>query len=410
VTTSIETRASWVAAFATLGVLSISYGAPLILVVALKPIAAELGTPRSVPAMAAALASFGTGLGGIPMGWMAERVGVRAVTAFGGVCIAAGLVVASLGGTWSLYIGFGLLLGVFGNGSLNATLMTYVSRWFDRRRGAALALITSGQYIAGALWPSLFERSVEAWGWRQTMWMFGAVTAVMIVPLALVFLRPPPAAARAGSFGAGPMPGRRVLGMHPNMALGLMTLAVFLCCVPMAQPSVHLVSFCTDAGISASHGAAMLSVLLGCAFVSRQFWGWVGDRIGGLRTVFLGSAFQAVTLSLFLSTQDEIGLFAVSAAFGLGFAGIVPSYVLAIREVFPASEASWRVPVLLFGGLLGMAVGSWMGGAIYDGYGSYAPSFMAAVVFNLANLLVIGFLVARQHERPLRLVPAQVPV
>jgi MFS family permease len=405
-TASIETRASWVAAFATLGVLSVTYGAPLVLVVALKPIAAELDAPRSVPALAAALASFGTGLGGIPMGWIAERIGVRAVTAFGAVCVAAGLVAASHGGIWGLYIGFGLLLGFFGNGSMNANLMTYVSRWFDRRRGTALALITSGQYIAGAVWPSLFERGIQAWGWRRTMWSFAAVEAVVIVPLALAFLRPTPAPARAGSFGAGPMPGLRVLDMHPDLVLGLMTLGVFLCCVPMAQPSVHLVSFCTDVGISSSHGAAMLSVLLGCAFVSRQFWGWVGDRIGGLRTVFLGSACQAVTLSLFLATQDEVGLFAVSAAFGLGFAGIVPSYVLAIRELFPASEASWRVPALLFGGLVGMATGGWMGGAVYDAFGSYAPSFLAAVLFNLANLVVIGFLVLRQHGRRWRLAPA----
>jgi MFS family permease len=405
-TASIETRASWVAAFATLGVLSVTYGAPLVLVVALKPIAAELDAPRSVPALAAALASFGTGLGGILMGWIAERIGVRAVTAFGAVCVAAGLVVASHGGIWGLYIGFGLLLGFFGNGSMNANLMTYVSRWFDRRRGTALALITSGQYIAGAVWPSLFERGIQAWGWRQTMWGFAAVEAVVIVPLALAFLRPPPAPARAGGFGAGPVPGLRVLDMHPDLVLGLMTLGVFLCCVPMAQPSVHLVSFCTDVGISSSHGAAMLSVLLGCAFVSRQFWGWVGDRIGGLRTVFLGSACQAVTLSLFLATQDEVGLFAVSAAFGLGFAGIVPSYVLAIRELFPASEAGWRVPVLLFGGLVGMATGGWMGGAVYDAFGSYAPSFLAAVLFNLANLVVIGFLVLRQHGRRWRLAPA----
>ncbi|MBN8890009.1 MAG: MFS transporter [Rhodospirillales bacterium] len=392
---SVETRASWVVAFATLAIMSVTYGAPLVLVVALKPIAADLGAPRSVPALAAALASFGTGLGGIPMGWLAERLGVRRMTVFGAGMAALGLAISTLGGQWALYIGYGLFLGLLGNGCLNAPLMTYVSRWFDRRRGTALALITSGQYVAGAIWPSLFERGIEWWGWQRTTLVFAVIEAVAILPLAILFLRPPPKAPAAGGYGAGPMPGGLVLGMRPNLVLGLMSVAIFLCCVPMALPSVHLVSFCTDLGLSATTGAAMLSVLLACAFLSRQFWGWLGDRIGGLRTVLVCSACQAVTLSLFLATQSEIGLFTVAAAFGLGFAGLVPSYVLAIREHFPASEAGWRVPALLFSGLLGMATGGWMGGAVYDASGSYAPAFLLGVASNVANLAVVGFLVAR---------------
>ncbi len=396
---SIETPASWVVAFACLAILSVTYGAPLVIVVALKPIAADLDVPRSVPALASALASFGTGLGGMPLGWLAERFGVRRTTIFGGLMAAAGLMVATTGGEWGLYVGYGLLLGFLGNGAMNAPLMTYVSRWFDRRRGTALALITSGQYVAGAIWPTLFEIGTATYGWRATSIAFGVVEIVVIVPLAFIFLRAPPAPPLAGSLGAGPMVGARILGLSPNVVMILLSLAIFLCCVPMAQPSVHLVSFCTDLGFSPGHGAAMLSVLLGCAFISRQFWGWVGDRIGGLWSILLGSACQAVTLALFLTTQDEIGLFAISAAFGLGFAGIVPNYILTLRELFPASEAGWRVPVVVFGGLLGMAVGGWMGGAIYDGFGSYAPSFAIGVGSNLLNLGVIGFLLLRQPRR-----------
>ena len=400
---SIETRASWNAAIAVLAILSVIYGSPLILVVALKAIAADLGVPRSVPALAAALQLFGAGLGGILMGWAAERVGVRAIVVFGALAIAAGLVAATVGGAWGLYFGFGVLVGLLGNGALGAPLMIYVSRWFDRRRGTALALITSGQYVAGAVWPTLFERGIEYWGWRQTSWAFAGVVALVAVPLALLFLHPAPAPSSGGPLGADPVPGARVLGLRPNVVLGLLSVAIFLCCVPMAQPSVHLVSFCTDLGISATRGAAMLSVLLACAFVSRQFWGWLGDRIGGLRAIMLGSACQAVTLALFLVTQDELGLFAVAAAFGLGFAGIVPNYILAARSLFPSSEASWRVPVMMFGGLLGMAAGGWMGGLVFDAYGSYAPSFALGVVFNLLNLLVIGYLVSRLPRRSSRL-------
>lgn len=379
---------------AALVILSITYGAPLILVVALKPIAADLAVPRSVPALAAALASFGTGAGGMLMGWLAERHSMRMVAFAGGISVAAGLALTTLATPLALYVGFGVLLGLLGNGSMNAPLMTYVSHWFDRRRGTALALVTSGQYIAGAVWPSLFERGIERIGWQRTALAYAGLTLLVVLPTALFFLKPPPRPAAAGTTGRGPA-GGPVLGLNPNLVLGLMALAIFLCCVPMAQPSVHLVSFCTDLGLAPARGAAMLSVLLACAFVSRQFWGWVGDRIGGLRTVFFGSLCQCIALAMFLTTTDETQLFTIAAAFGLGFGGIVPSYVLAARELFPADEASWRIPVLLFGGLIGMATGGWMGGLIYDATGSYAPSFQVGVLANICNLAVVGFLITR---------------
>jgi MFS family permease len=173
----------------------------------------------------------------------------------------------------------------------------------------------------------------------------------------------------------------------------------------MALPNSHLVAYCTDLGISPAQGAAMLSVLLACAFVSRQFWGWFGDRSGGLRAVFAGSACQCAAIACFLLTQSEAGLFVVSAGFGLGFAGIIPSYALAIRDMYPSREASWRVPTLLFTAMTGMAFGSWLGGALYDHYATYAPAFAAGVMFNLANLVVVGSLLWRDR-RPSRLQTA----
>jgi MFS family permease len=164
----------------------------------------------------------------------------------------------------------------------------------------------------------------------------------------------------------------------------------------MALPQSHLVAFCSDVGIPAAQGAAMLSVLTGCAFVSRQFWGWLADRYGGLVALILGSACQALAIAGFLLTQSEAGLFAVSAIYGLGFSGIVPAYVLVVRELFPSSEASWRVPTVLFVSMSGMAFGSWFAGALYDYFGYYAPAFTIGVVFNLANLMLVGFLVARR--------------
>jgi MFS family permease len=381
-------------AVTALGVYTVSFGAPVVTVVALKAIAAELGDARSVPALAFALAWFGAAVGGVPMGWLAERIGIRPVAALGAVMIAAGLAISTLGGAWALYIGHGLFIGLLGNGCINAPLYVYVARWFDRRRGSAMALISSGQYLAGTLWPVFFERGVATLGWRGMMLAYGVFAVAVIVPVAGLVFRSPPESSLDDAF-AGPARSPTVLGLHPNAAFGLFCAAGFLCCVPMAIPQGHLVSFCTDLGIVPSHGAAMMSVLLGCAFLSRQFWGLVADRIGGLPTVLAGSVSQIVAMIGFLLTQDEAGLFVVAAMFGMGFSGIIPAYVVAIRELFPAAEAWWRVPKLLLFSGSGMAAGGWLAGLIYDLAGFYTAAFAVGIAFNAAHLVIVGPLVLR---------------
>jgi MFS family permease len=392
----VEGRGAWVAAGAVLALLSISYGSPLLIVVGLKPITAGLGTVREVTALAAALTWVGTGAGGILMGWMADRVGIRRIVMFGAVMIAAGLAVSSIGTVWALYVGHGLLLGLLGNGAMFPPLLVYVSRWFDRRRGAALALIASGQYIAGMIWPTVFEHAIARYGWQATMIGYGIAVIVAIPPIAALFLHPPPAHPHPEAAVSAAARRGRSLGLPPNVVLAMLCVAGFCCCVPMALPQSHLVAFCSDIGIPPAQGAAMLSVLTGCAFFSRQFWGWLADKVGGLLTLMLGSTCQALAIAAFMTTQNEAGLFAVAAAYGLGFSGIVPAYVLVVRELFPSSEASWRVPTVLFVSMGGMAFGSWFAGALYDHFGYYAPAFGIGVAFNLVNLMVVGTLLSRQ--------------
>jgi len=398
-TSTIETRRSWLVAWSALGILSISFGAPLITIVALKPIAAEFGNIRSVPALSYSLASLGSAVGGIAMGRVAEHIGVRWTVIFGALMIAGGLALSSLGGRIDLYLGHGLLMGLLGNAGITAPLYVYVARWFDRRRGAALALIASGQAAAGTIWVPLFGHMIEWFGWRHTMQFYAVFAIVAIIPVACLVFRALPRGASAAEGRHEPIPGALVLGLRPRTALGFLCLASFLCCVPMAMPQGHLVAFCSDIGIPVTRGSAMLSVLLACAFIGRQFWGFVADRIEGLRTVLAGSACQIITMTGFLLTQDEAGLFAVSASFGLGFSGVVPAYVLAVRELFPAREASWRVPAVLFCSGSGMAAGGWLAGAIYDYVGFYAPAFATGIFFNLANLTIIGVLAFRQSRR-----------
>jgi MFS family permease len=397
--TSIETRASWAVASAALFVLGMSFGAAWITAVGLKDIASEVGGSRSVPALASSLAWFGSGFGGILMSRVAERVGARLTVIFSSFMIGLGLAISTLGPPWPLWIGHGLFIGLIGIGGINAPMYIYVSRWFDRRRGSALALISSGTYLAGAIWPPIFERAIVNFGWRHSMLLYALAEILVVVPLAAIYFRAPPEVIHPAPLSLASRSGARVLGWPANAVFAMMCCAAILCCIPMAMPQGHLVAFCSDLGISRSIGALMLSVLLGTAFLSRQIWGAISDRLGGLTTVLIGSAWQAASMTAFLLTQNEIGLFTVTAAFGLGFSGIIPAYILAVRELFPASEASWRIPTLMLFTAGGMGAGSWIAGLLYDQFGYYAPAFAAGIGANLLNLLLVSILVGRQRFR-----------
>jgi MFS family permease len=400
---SVETRKSWTVATVALIVMAVAFGAPWITIVGLKAIAAEVHGERSIPAFAGALVWFGSGVGGILMGRIAERVGVRWTVTGGSLMIAVGLALSTLGPSLPLYIGHGLFIGVLGLGGINAPFYVYVSRWFDRRRGSALALISSGSFLAGAIWPSIFERAIAYAGWRHAMLFYAVVELVIIVPAAIIVLEQPPESSPRFTPPRAARGSERVLGWPPNLVFVLQACAIFTCCVPMSMPQAHLVAYCSDLGISPVHGAAMLSVLLGMAFISRQVWGAMSDRLGGLYTMLAGSACQTVGLAAFLLTQNELGLFTVSAAFGFGFSGLVPANILASRELYPVSEAYWRMPTLLLCSGTGMATGGWLGGVLYDYFGYYAPAFATGVAVSMINFMIISTLAFRRSQT---LVPA----
>jgi MFS family permease len=324
--------------------------------------------------------------------------------------VTAGLALCSTGHVWALFVGQGVLIGFFGMGAIFPPLMVYVSRWFDRRRGTAIALISSGQYIAGVVWPSVFEALIAGPGWRATYLMFAGVALLGTAPLAILFLKPAPGTAPgAVATGAARIAAARVLGLPPNLVQGGLCLAGLLCCIPMSVPQTHLVAICGDVGLGAATGALIFSTLLACAFVSRQFWGLFADRHGGLKCIFAASACQMVAVGGYLLTDNELGMFTVSAAFGLGFSGLIPAYIVAVRELFPSSEASWRVPLFMFTAMGGMTVGSWLAGHLFDVFGSYGPAFIVGVLSNLANLVLIGTLVMRQRKWPYVLREASAP-
>lgn len=399
----LDSRTAWITASAALAIMTIAYGAPLVVVVAMKQIAAELQTNRSGPAGASSLSYVGAAFGGIVAGWLAGRMGIRPIVIFGSTMVAAGLLLSAIGGLFEIYVGHGVLMGLFGTSCMFSPLLTYVSLWFERRRGSAIALIASGQAVAGAIWPPLLQFGVDHIGWRHTALLFGGFVLVAGVALTVVFLHPAPIAPSATAGGAtGAARRASTLGLPPNLLMVLLMVAVYSCCVPMAMPMNHVVAYCGDLGFASQYGAAMLSVLLGTAFLARQFWGWLSDKIGGFQTLLFSSLVQATALAGFLITHDMAALFVVSAAFGLGLSGLLPAYVIVIRECFTAHEANWRIPTVMFAGLLGMASGGWGAGVLYDEFGGYLPAFSTGMAFNLLNLGVLLFLVSRTHTRLMR--------
>ena len=399
---SVETPYGWVVVFASLALHSISLGAPTILFVALKPIAADLDTVRAVPSLAYSLMMIGTGIGGLAMGRWMDRHGVMQPVLFGSVMICIGALLASRAeGQWGLFIATGLLIGLLGKAAMIAPLVANVTRWFDRRRGFAVAIITSGQGLAGAIWPTVVQYFNDLVGWRGTFLYFSIFAAVTMIPAAFL-LRPRAPIAPSDSTGAIRPEDRRVLDLPPHVAQGMLWIAVIGCCTAMSVPIVHLVSHVTDQGYTLDQGARVLSVLFLAAFVSRLAFGMLADRIGPARTLLIGSVSMAAMLLAFAFTTSYTGLFTAALLFGLGFSGIMPCYPLLIRLLFPVSEAGGRIAAQYMFAAGGMALGGWLGGVTFDLTGSYSPAFLVAFAFNALNFVMIGFLYTRQMRLELR--------
>jgi MFS family permease len=361
----------------------------------------DFGVARGDASLPYTLTMIGFGIGGILMGRLADRFGVMAVVMLGALGLGAGYIAAGLAPGLALFgLAQGLLIGLLGTSASFAPLVADTSRWFDRRRGIALAICMSGNYTAGAVWPPVMQYFIDSVGWRQTYIGMGIFCLASMLPLALFLRRRPPvlegpaagAAATTAGFAA---PGRRPLGMSPNLLLGLLCVAGVSCCVAMSMPQVHIVAYCGDLGFGAARGAEMLSLMLALGVVSRLVSGWISDRIGGLRTLLLGSLLQGLALLLFLPSDALVSLYVVSGLFGLFQGGIVPAYALIVREYFPPEEAGARVGTVLMATLLGMALGGWMSGAVFDLTGSYHAAFLNGIAWNLLNLSIVGFLLWR---------------
>jgi len=401
-----DSRYAWTRLAVTLALMTVGSSAMYVVSVVLPAVQAEFGVARADASLPYTLLMIGFGLGGIAMGKLADRYGVMVPVLVGAAGLGTGFIAAGLSGSLTGFaIAHGLLLGLLGSSATFAPLVADTSLWFVRRRGIAVAICASGNYLAGAVWPPIVQHYVETAGWRATYIGLGIFCAVTMPLLAAMLRQRPPTAVAAVAptrrAGAAVVPSTRPFGLSLNQAQALLCVAGVACCVAMSMPQVHIVAYCGDLGYGAARGAEMLSLMLACGIVSRLVSGLICDRIGGLRTLLLGSVLQGVALLLFIPFDSLTSLYIISALFGLFQGGIVPSYAIIVREHFPPAEAGARVGTVLMATLFGMALGGWMSGKVFDLTGSYDAAFLNGVGWNLLNLTIALWLLARaRRARP----------
>ncbi len=366
-------------------------------VVVLPTIEAEFAVGRGGASLPYTAAMIGFSIGGVLMGRLADRYGIMVPLLLGAPLLGVGFVAAALATTyWQFVLAQALLIGMLGSSATFGPLVADVSLWFRRWRGLAVAIVASGNYLAGAIWPSVLERTIASVGWRESYMMIGVFCVVTMTPLALMLRARAATGPGADAVRAPSAPGR--LPMSLASVQGLLVLAAVACCVAMSMPQVHIIAYCGDLGYGTTRGAEMLSIMLGLGVVSRLGSGLIADRIGGLKTLILGSALQCLSLIFYLPYDGLTSLYVVSALFGLAQGGIVPNYALVVREYFPAREAGARVSLVLMASVVGMAIGGWLSGEIHDLTGSYRAAFLNGIAWNLLNMAIVFWLLMNRSR------------
>jgi sugar phosphate permease len=372
-------------------------------VVALPAVQADFGVARGEASLPFTLTMMGFGLGGMAMGRFADRRGIAWPLTFGALALGCGYVLSGfVTSIWQFALAQGLI--GFGSSAAFGPLMSDMSHWFSRRRGIAVAIASCGNYLAGTLWPPVVEHFVASEGWRATHIAIGILCVVTMLPLILGMRRPAPRHLPIALDTAVGAP-RGTLGVSPNTLMMLLCIAGVSCCVAMAMPQVHIVAYCGDLGYGPARGAEMLAAMMGFGIVSRVCSGFIADRMGALQTLLLGSVLQGVALFLYLWFDGLVSLYVISALFGLFQGGIVPMYAIIVRECFSPSETGMRLGIVLMATLVGMALGGWMSGAIFDLTGSYRAAFLNGIGWNVLNGAIVLWLLLRPTPNR-RLAPA----
>ncbi len=396
--TQHDSRYSWFRLGVSLLIATVGNVGMWAAIVVLPAVQAEFATDRADASLPYTATMAGFALGNLLIGRAVDRWGIAAALAAAAVTLALGFGAAAATGSFAVMTALHLAIG-FGAAASFAPLIADVSHWFLRRRGIAVAIAASGNYIAGAIWPLILSDVQAEEGWRGTYLALAVIVPVVVLPLSLLLRRPLSAATAGVARGAAARMAMRV-ALTPRMLQILLAVAGIGCCVAMSMPQVHIVAYCADLGYGPAVGAEMLSLMLAGGVVSRLVSGWLADRLGGVRTLLIGSVLQMIGLALYLPYDGLVSLYVVSLIFGLAQGGIVPSYAIIVREYLPPEEAGARVGLVIFATIVGMALGGWMSGWIYDAAGSYRLAFVNGIAWNLLNIGLVGAILVLSRPRP----------
>ncbi|WP_422376879.1 MFS transporter [Roseibium sp.] len=367
-------------------------------VVVLPAVQTDFGIDRAGASLPYTATMLGFAAGNYLLGRFVDRFGIVPPVIGSAVALSAGFALAALStDVWMFSLAQGVLVGL-GTAATFGPLIADVSHWFLKRRGLAVACAACGNYLAGVLWPTFIQWSLATTDWRETYLMIAAICIVTMVPLALILRRRPPESALSAAPSARAF-GDQTTGLSPAALQWLLVLAGLACCVAMSMPQVHIVAYCVDLGFGVAPGADMIALMTGAGVISRLASGFVADKIGGVKTLLIGSVLQCAALFLYIPFDGLASLYLVSLIFGLAQGGIVPSYAVIVREYLPAREAGQRVGLVIMSTILGMALGGWLSGLIYDLTGSYDAAFLNGIAWNFLNMAVMIFILFSGRRR-----------
>jgi len=379
-----DSRYSWIRLGITLMIATVGNVGMWAIIVIMPAVQSEFGTDRAEASLPYTMTMVGFALGNFLIGRAVDRFGIMLSLIVAALTIGTGFALAATSSSVAMLSVVQLFIG-FGTAASFGPLIADISHWFYRQRGLAVGIAASGNYLSGAIWPLLLTSIMGDQGWRGAYVALSIIVVVIVVPLAFL-LRRKISSEAAQQAEAAARVGVRSVNFSPGVLQFLLIIAGIGCCIAMSMPQVHIVSLCVDLGYGPAVGAEMLSLMLMGGVVSRLISGAVADRLGGVRTLLIGSGLQCIALFLYLPFDGLVSLYVVSLVFGLSQGGIVPSYAVIVREYLPAREAGGRVGLVIMATIAGMAVGGWMSGWIFDLTGSYQMAFLNGIAWNFLNI------------------------
>ncbi len=363
------------------------------IIVIMPSIEQEFSIDRGTTSLPYALLMIGFAIGNILFGKLVDRKGIVFVLALSVVMISGGFLAATLSKSIVLFSLVHLILGVGASASFGP-LIADVSHWFKKRRGLAVSIAASGNYLAGAFWPFVLAETLAISGWRSVYLFLAIISVIIILPLSFLLRKTVTSEGIVVSTEVD-REAKRFTKVSSRSLLYLLSIAGLCCCVAMSMPQVHIVSYCVDLGLGTLAGGQMLSLMLVGGVISRLFSGVMADKFGGLVTLLVGSSLQCLGLFIYLPFNGLTSLYVVSLIFGLSQGGIIPSYAIIIREYMSPAEAGFRIGFVIMVTIFGMALGGWLSGWIFDIFGSYRIAFLNGIAWNLINIIIIFYILSR---------------